>query len=148
MKEISRRGFLKKGIAGAGIVAISPSVIASGRNLQGQDNIIYRTLGKTGIKVPVISFGVMRSDNPSLCQAAYDKGIRLFDTANGYQGGNNETMLGTLFKNYKRDSFILATKVKPNTDRDGKPTDQATGEKFLEMFNTSLSRQGINCSFR
>jgi predicted aldo/keto reductase-like oxidoreductase len=140
MNEITRRGFLKKGIAGAGIVAVSPSILVSAAPKAAEENIIYRTLGRTGLKVPVISFGVMRSDNPTLCTAAYDKGIRLFDTANGYQGGNNETMLGNLFKNYKRDSFILATKVKPDTGRDGKPTDQTSPEKFLEMFNTSLSR--------
>jgi len=140
MTEITRRRFLKKGIAGAGIMAVSPSIIASAAPQAAEEKVIYRTLGKTGLKVPVISFGVMRSDNSSLCKAAYDKGIRLFDTANGYQGGNNETMLGNLFKEFKRDSFMLATKVKPNTDRDGKPTDQATPEKFLETFNISLSR--------
>ncbi|HZL77113.1 MAG TPA: aldo/keto reductase [Bacteroidales bacterium] len=139
MKEINRRNFLKTGIAGAGMVAISPNLVRAAASFQ-EKNITYRTLGKTGLKVPVISFGVMRSDNPGLCKAAYDKGIRLFDTANGYQGGNNELMLGKFFKDFKRDSFILATKVKPNTDREGKPTDQATPERFLEMFNTSLSR--------
>jgi predicted aldo/keto reductase-like oxidoreductase len=82
----------------------------------------------------------MRSDNSSLCKAAYDKGIRLFDTANGYQGGNNETMLGNLFKDYQRNSFLLATKVPPNTSREGKITDQTTPERFLELFKTSLSR--------
>jgi predicted aldo/keto reductase-like oxidoreductase len=139
MKEINRRKFLKTGIAGAGIVAISPKLVSAAAIFQ-EKNITYRTLGKTGLKVPVISFGVMRSDNSGLCKAAYDKGIRLFDTANGYQGGNNELMLGKFFKDYKRDSFILATKVKPGTDREGKPSDQTTPEKFLEMFNTSLSR--------
>ena len=139
MKEINRRKFLKTGIAGAGMVAISPKLVSAAAFFQ-EKNVIYRTLGKTGLKVPVISFGVMHSDNPGLCKAAYDKGVRLFDTANGYQGGNNELMLGKFFKDYKRDSFILATKVKPGTDREGKPTDQATAEKFLEMFNTSLSR--------
>ncbi|HNY14357.1 MAG TPA: aldo/keto reductase [Bacteroidales bacterium] len=140
MKELSRRGFLRTGIAGAGALAVSPSILASAVKAPEENNIIYRTLGKTGMKVPVISFGVMRSDNPSLCKAAFDKGIRLFDTANGYQGGNNETMLGNLFKDFKRDSFYLATKVKPVTDREGKPNDQTSPEKFLEMFNTSLSR--------
>lgn len=139
MKEINRRKFLKTGIAGAGMVAISPKLVSAAASFQ-EKNVLCRTLGKTGLKVPVISFGVMRSDNPGLCKAAYDKGIRLFDTANGYQGGNNELMLGKFFKDYKRDSFIVATKVKPGTDRDGKPNDQATPEKFLEMFNTSLSR--------
>jgi uncharacterized protein len=139
MKEINRRNFLKTGIAGAGMVAISPKLVSAAASFQ-ENNIIYRTLGKTGLKVPVISFGVMRSDNPGLCKSAYDKGIRLFDTANGYQGGNNELMLGKFFKDYKRDSFIVATKAKPITDREGKPNDQTSAEKFLELFNTSLSR--------
>ena len=139
MKRITRRGFLKTGVAGTGIAAITPSLIYAADAVQ-EKNILYSILGKTGIKVPVISFGVMRSDNPGLCKAAYEKGITLFDTANGYQGGNNETMLGNLFRDYPRNSFMLATKVKPERDRDGKPTDEATPENFLAMFNTSLSR--------
>jgi uncharacterized protein len=139
MKEINRRKFLKSGIAGAGLVAVSPMMISAASSFD-EKNVVTRTLGKTGLKVPVISFGVMRSDNPGLCKAAFDKGIRLFDTANGYQGGNNELMLGKFFRDFKRSDFILATKVKPGTDRDGKITDQTTEEKFLESFNTSLSR--------
>jgi predicted aldo/keto reductase-like oxidoreductase len=139
MRKISRRGFLKTGIAGAGLVTLSPAIVSASESLQ-EKNVVYRTLGKTGIKVPVLSFGVMRSDNSSLCKAAHDKGIRLFDTANGYLGGNSEIMLGNVFKDYPRNSFILSTKVKPNTDREGKPTDQSTPEKFLELFNISMSR--------
>jgi uncharacterized protein len=139
MKRITRRGFLKTGITGAGMVALSPSIVSAASLVQ-EKNIIYRTLGKTGIKVPVISFGVMRSDDSNLCKAAHDKGIRLFDTANGYLGGNSEIMLGNLFKDYPRNSFVLATKVKPATDREGKPTDQTSPERFLELFNVSLSR--------
>jgi uncharacterized protein len=141
MKNIDRRGFLRTGITGAaGIVALSPSLISSSSPAL-QNDIITRTLGKTGMKVPVISFGVMRSDNPNLCKAAYEKGIKLFDTANGYQNGNNEIMLGNLLKDYPRNSFYLATKVKPaGVDRDGKPTDQTTAEDFLSKFNTSLER--------
>ncbi|TAL62412.1 MAG: oxidoreductase [Bacteroidetes bacterium] len=141
MQRINRRGFIKTGITGAaGIVALSPALIATSSSQQDQ-NIIYRSLGKTGMKVPVISFGVMRADNPNLCKAAYEKGIRLFDTANGYQNGNNETMLGNLFKDYPRDSFFLSTKVKPiGVDREGKPSNQTTAEDFLAKFNTSLTR--------
>jgi uncharacterized protein len=141
MKNINRRGFLRTGITGAaGIVALSPSLISVAKSNQQKD-IISRTLGKTGMKIPVISFGVMRADNPNLCKAAYEKGIKLFDTANVYQGGNNETMLGDLLKNYPRNSFYLATKVKPaGADRDGKPSEQTTAEDFLSKFSTSLSR--------
>jgi predicted aldo/keto reductase-like oxidoreductase len=140
MKNIDRRGFLKTGIAGAAGIALSPSVIPPVAQ-SGNGNIIYRTLGKTGMKVPVISFGVMRADNPGLCKAAYEKGIRLFDTANGYQNGNNETMLGNILKNYPRDSFYLATKVKAaGVSREGVPTSETTAEDFLSKFSTSLSR--------
>jgi predicted aldo/keto reductase-like oxidoreductase len=150
MKSINRRRFLKTGITGAaGIMALSPSLVstasskssASSASSEQEKNIIYRTLGKTGLKVPVISFGVMRANNPNLCKAAYEKGIKLFDTANGYQNGNNETMLGNLLKDYPRNSFFLATKVEPGgIDRDGKPSDQTKAEDFLTKFNTSLSR--------
>jgi predicted aldo/keto reductase-like oxidoreductase len=141
MKNINRRGFLRTGMAGAaGIMAFSPSLISVAKAAQ-QNDIISRSLGKTGMKVPVISFGVMRADNPNLCKAAYEKGIKLFDTAHGYQNGNNEIMLGNLLKDYPRDSFYLATKVKPaGVDRDGKPSDQTNAEDFLLKFNTSLSR--------
>jgi uncharacterized protein len=141
MNYINRRGFLKTGITGAaGIMAFSPAIVtASGR--PAEDNVIYRTLGNTGLKVPVISFGVMRADNPNLCKAAYEKGIKLFDTAHGYQNGNNETMLGNVLKDYPRNSFLLATKVKPGgLDKEGKPTNLTTTEDFLEKFSLSLSR--------
>jgi predicted aldo/keto reductase-like oxidoreductase len=141
MKNINRRGFIRTGIAGAaGMVALSPGLASASSSLQDQ-NILTRTLGRTGMKVPVISFGVMRADNPNLCKAAYEKGIKLFDTANGYQNGNNETMLGNLFKDYPRNSFYLTTKVKPaGVDRDGKPSDQTTAEEFLNKFAASMSR--------
>jgi predicted aldo/keto reductase-like oxidoreductase len=98
-------------------------------------------LGKTGLKVPVVSFGVMRADNPNLCKAAYEKGITFFDTANGYQNGNNEVMLGNILKAYPRKSFILETKVKPaGISRDGVPSAETTAEDFLSKFQISLDR--------
>ncbi len=141
MNNINRRGFLKTGITGAaGLVALSPSLASPAKSGQQKD-IILRTLGKTGMKIPVISFGVMRADNPNLCKAAYEKGIKLFDTANVYQNGNNEIMLGNLLKDYPRNSFYLATKIKAaGVDREGKPSDQTTAEDFLSKFSTSLSR--------
>jgi predicted aldo/keto reductase-like oxidoreductase len=141
MNRLNRRGFLRTGITGAaGLLAFSPA-LASKQASQQSKNTTFRTLGKTGLKVPVVSFGVMRADNPNLCKAAYEKGITLFDTANGYQNGNNEIMLGNLLKNYPRKSFILETKVKPaGVDRDGRPTGQTTSDDFLAKFKTSLTR--------
>jgi predicted aldo/keto reductase-like oxidoreductase len=141
MKSLNRRGFIKTGITGTvGIMTLSPSLIERSSSEQ-ENNIIYRTLGDTGIKVPVISFGVAKADNPNLCKAAYEKGIKLFDTANAYQNGNCEIMLGNLLKDYPRNSFFLSTKVLAGgLDKSGKPTSQTTAESFLEKFNISLSR--------
>jgi len=140
MKNLNRRGFLKTGIAGVAGITLLPSTTTQTLP-RGSDDIIYRTLGRTGLRIPVVSFGVMRSDNPGLCKAAYDKGIRLFDTANGYQNGNNETMLGNLLKNYPRDTFFLATKVKAaGITRDGAPTQETTADDFLAKFSASLAR--------
>ena len=141
MNKFDRRKFLKTGVAGAaGVMTFSP-VLSSDPVKRQENEVIFRTLGKTNLKVPVVGFGVMRADNPGLCKAAYDSGMRLFDTANGYQNGNNESMLGNVFKNIPRDSFILETKVKAaGVGRDGLPTSQTTSEDFLNKFNTSLSR--------
>jgi uncharacterized protein len=141
MTRFSRRGFLKTGITGAAGAMAFSQVLASETSVQQEKKILYRTLGKTGIKVPVVSFGVMRADNPNLCKDAYDNGIKLFDTANVYQNGNNETMLGKLFKGIPRNSFFIQTKVPPAAvGRDGMPTTQTTAEDFLGKFNVSLSR--------
>jgi predicted aldo/keto reductase-like oxidoreductase len=141
IKNIDRRDFLKRGIAGAaGIIAFTPQLAGEDRQ-EGGNKVIYRTLGKTALQIPVISFGVMRADNPGLCKAACEKGIKLFDTAHGYQNGNNEIMLGNVLKAYPRDSFFLATKIKPvGLDKEGKPTNQTTTDDFLEKFSISLSR--------
>jgi uncharacterized protein len=142
MKNLNRRRFLKSGIvSAAGMVVLSTEMVY-GTQSEQEKKIIYRTLGKTGIKVPVIGMGVMTANNPSLVKAALDKGINFFDTANGYQNGRNEEMLGEVFKDYPRNSFVIATKVKPiGVDQaTGKPTNATTAEDFLAKFDTSLKR--------
>ena len=142
MKKIDRRGFLRTGLAGAATMAAASTGVYASRALPVNSNVIYRTLGKTGLKVPVVSMGVMRADNPSLVRAAMENGIIHFDTANGYQGGRNEQMLGDIWKEMPRDSFIVATKVKPAGEERGTglPTDATTAEDFLQKFNESLER--------
>lgn len=142
MEKQNRRRFLKSGLAGAaGIVVLSNGMV-NGLPSDQEKKIIYRTLGKTGINVPVIGMGVMTANNPALVKAALDKGINFFDTANGYQNGRNEEMLGEVFKDYPRNSFIIVTKVKPiGVDlATGAPTNATTAEDFLSKFDTSLKR--------
>jgi len=133
-----RRNFLRTSVlGGAGALLASPVLARTNRetNTESEEKpIIKRTLGKTGIKLPIVSFGVMRADSPALVQAALKEGIVLFDTAHGYQGGKNEEMLGEVFKDVPRSSFVLATKVKPDGD------DEAAAKTFLEKFDLSLKR--------
>ena len=103
---------------------------------------IARTLGRSGIELPVVSMGVMNADNPNLVRAALDGGIVHFDTAHGYMRGRNEEMLGEVFKGRKRDSFVLATKVvAQGVDRTtGLPGPETKAEPFVETFHLSLKR--------
>jgi predicted aldo/keto reductase-like oxidoreductase len=138
---MKRRKFLISGLAGAaGLATLNHSLLGS--SYPDSNDIIYRTLGMTGLKIPVISFGVMRSDNSALVKAAYESGVKLFDTANGYMNGRNEEMLGGFFATVPRSSFIISTKVGPaGVDRQtGLPTKETTAEDFLQKFETSLSR--------
>jgi predicted aldo/keto reductase-like oxidoreductase len=130
------------GLAGAAGLAVLDRTALAGGTGRGIEPIIYRTLGKTGLKIPVVSFGVMRSDNSALVKAAYDAGVTMFDTAHGYMNGRNEEMLGNFFSALPRESFILATKVKPAgvDSRTGLPSKDTTAADFLAQFNLSLQR--------
>lgn len=111
-KLISRRHFMKSSIAGmAGLICFSSNEKKQDKN-QGQRKFIYRTLGKTGIKVPVIGMGMLFAGNPALMQAALDAGITHFDTTAGYlQQMRNEEMIGEVLKGRRRQSYIFGTKV-------------------------------------
>jgi len=132
--SLNRRKFLQIGVAATAGIAAATSAVASNSkgSTEDQGKTIYRTLGKTGIRVPVVSMGVMRADNPNIVKGAYQTGITFFDTAHGYQDGRNEEMVGNVLKDKPRDSFVVATKIHP---------DKGTStEKFLEMVDTSLKR--------
>ncbi len=147
-ENINRRGFLRTtvlGMAGAlaatEIVHGTPVLIKSGTR---EDNkFITRKLGNTDMTLPIVSMGVMRADNPGLVKAALDNGMKLLDTAHTYQGGRNEEMLGKLLKDYSRNSYYIATKIKPDgyDKKKGVFTDAAkTESSFMKKFNTSMKR--------
>ena len=147
---IKRRSFLKLGVTGLAGATMLPSALTAKNSSRSQEKneskFIYRTLGKTGIKLPVVSMGVMNADNPNLVAAALDAGIVMLDTAWGYQRGNNEKMIGEVIKDRPRDSFVIATKVPgmPRDRRTGLFTSETKGETFIEMFHTSLERLGLD----
>jgi len=68
-----------------------------------------RTLGKTGLEVTEVAFGCMITSDQSVIERAADLGVNLFDTARGYQGGNNERLVGAALKG-RRDKVYISTK--------------------------------------
>jgi len=85
-----------------------------------------RELGRSGIQVPVLTFGgnvfgwtVDQTASFSLLDALLDHNLNFIDTADVYsawvegnQGGESETIIGNwLKKTGKRDQIVLATKV-------------------------------------
>jgi len=144
-KAVDRKSFIRKSFAGAAGIAFVGSARASLHHTepslqQPERKMIYRTLGKTGLKLPVVSMGVMNSDNPALIAAALDNGIIHLDTAHGYMRGRNEEIIGGVLKGRPRDSFVIATKI-PDDKLD---TAKETEKVFADRFDLSLKRLGLD----
>ncbi len=79
----------------------------------------YRSLGRTGVMVSPLCLGTMNFGDPTseqdsiaIIDHALDSGINFVDTANVYNGGESERIVGKALKaNGKRDQIVLATKV-------------------------------------
>jgi predicted aldo/keto reductase-like oxidoreductase len=113
-RQSSRRDFLAMGLA------LPVAGIPAGQSLRKRDlvslspaapaELQYRTLGKTGLKVTSLGFGCMITSDASVVERAADMGINYFDTARGYQRGNNERMVGAALKRKRKDIY-LSTKT-------------------------------------
>lgn len=79
----------------------------------------FRNLGRTGVKVSPLCLGAMNFGGPTsedesiqIIDYALDGGINFIDTANVYNAGESEKIVGkALVANGKRDKIVLATKV-------------------------------------
>jgi aryl-alcohol dehydrogenase-like predicted oxidoreductase len=130
----SRRNFLAAGLAlpaaGLGNPAEPNKPAAAGR--LKSPPLRYRTLGKTGLKVTSVAFGCMITSDPSVIEKAADLGINHFDTARGYQHGNNERMVGAALKSRRKD-ITLSSKSHGETK-----------EECLKDLDTSLQELGTD----
>src|SRR4029453_14526466 len=78
-----------------------------------------RKLGSSEIEVSGVSLGswltygagVEREQTEACTRAAFEAGINFFDTANVYGGGAAESAWGEILSDYRREDYILATKV-------------------------------------
>jgi len=111
----------------------------------------YRHVGKWGVKVSslglgsYLTIGYKCSDATSreLVKIAYDNGINFFDTANAYNKGQAEKVLGRCLKDYPRSSVFLLTKVFAPMGTG--PNDCGLSYKHIfEQCHASLKRLGMD----
>ncbi|PLT28794.1 aldo/keto reductase family protein [Peribacillus deserti] len=111
----------------------------------------YRRLGRSGLKVSEIGLGswltygtAVEEDLSAACiHKAYELGINFFDTANAYNKGAAELVLGKALKEYQRSSYVLATKVFFSMGKG--PNDRGLSRKhIMEQCEASLKRLGVD----
>ena len=105
----------------------------------------YRYLGSSGLRVSVISLGTMtfgattsERQARKMVDLARSKGINFIDTADAYNDGHSEEILGKIIKKHRK-SWIVATKV---GQQDGPPERKMGLSKkwMLEAIDNSLKR--------
>ena len=105
----------------------------------------YRSLGESDLSVSEFSFGCMslepdQNTTNQLLKAAYDNGINFFDTADLYDRGHNEAMVGQALKEIRKD-VIIATKVGNEWREDGSGWDwNPRKEYIIQAVEKSLKR--------
>ncbi|KPV40847.1 aldo/keto reductase family protein [Alicyclobacillus ferrooxydans] len=110
----------------------------------------YRNVGASGLKVSEIALGswltygntTERETAIACIDRAYELGINFFDTANAYNRGQAEEVVGEALRKYPRQSYILATKVFFPMGEG--PNDHGLSRKhIMEQCNASLKRLGV-----
>lgn len=138
-KYLNRRQFFSTGLSGIAAAGLWNVI-----NQNTPDKILYRKLGRTGIKLPIVNMGVMNALNPALVKRSYELGIRYFDTAAYYMRGHNEEMVGNIIQEMGvRDKVILGTKAYiPHEQRNMRPEDKKNF--FIKSAEESLKRLKID----
>lgn len=113
----------------------------------------YRDLGKTGLKVPVLSFGasslggvfhsIKENDALKAVFTAVENGLNFIDVSPYYGHYKAETVLGKALKELPRESFILSTKV-GRYGKDGINTWDYSAKRAKESVYESMDRLNID----
>ncbi len=134
---MNRRDFLKAGLLGTTAALVGGNALAGtlGRYASSGPFVfpapVHRTLGRTRMKVTVISFGAMLTPEAEVMEIAFDHGVNYVDTARRYMGGRNEEIVGKALKG-RRDKVFVATKTQPaSTSKEDIVRDVETSLKSL-----------------
>lgn len=104
--KLSRRKFLKAGLVlpAAGLISTTGIKSAFGE----KPRVVYRTLGKTGLKVSGVGFGIGFVPVVKVVARALDMGINYYDTSRDY--GDSEKIFSGVIKGRDRSKIIISTK--------------------------------------
>jgi len=116
---MKRREFLKIGLMGTTSALLGLEGIADAMHYASSGSFVfpppvYRTLGRTGLKITIVSFGAMLTPEAEVMKIAFEHGVNYVDTARRYMGGRNEEIVGQALKG-KRDKVYVATKTQPGS---------------------------------
>jgi aryl-alcohol dehydrogenase-like predicted oxidoreductase len=112
----------------------------------------YRNLGRHGLKVSPLTLGTMMfgAQTPDdvahrIVDKAFDQGVNFIDTANNYNGGISEQVVGRLIA-ARRAQWVLATKF-GNPDPDGKGPNNQGGSRNAIMSSVDASLRRLNTDY-
>jgi aryl-alcohol dehydrogenase-like predicted oxidoreductase len=131
-----RRDFLKTSVVGAGVAAAGVATAAPAKPPgegelprvtdagERRGDMLYRELGKTGVKVSLIGMGgfhlgkkpLDEKSAGKLIHAALDRGITFLDNCWDYNKGDSETWMGAALAQggYRKKAFLM-TKIDGRT---------------------------------
>ncbi len=141
--NFSRRDFIKNGIKGVAGAVVLPEFLKrpfGPRDPVQNARLVYRTLGRTGLKLPVVSIG--GPEHPALIETALDNGIIHINTSPEYRKGNQEIMIGKTLEGRERDSFVIATGF-AMWRRPQNQIGNYAKEDILKSFEASLKRLNL-----
>jgi aryl-alcohol dehydrogenase-like predicted oxidoreductase len=109
----------------------------------------YRSLGRSGLKISPICLGTMMFGGPAdeatsmrIVARAHEAGVNFIDTADAYNGGNSEQVVGRAISN-NRQGWILATKLANQMGSD--PNRGGLSRRWvLQAAEESLKRLGTD----
>jgi len=114
----------------------------------------YRRLGRSGLKVSVLSFGSWVSFGPQLAgdnarqclAAAYDAGINFFDNAEVYAGGRSKTIMGEAIAQlgWARHTYVVSSKYFWGIEDSVNTRNTLNRKYLLHAVDGSLRRLGLD----
>lgn len=114
----------------------------------------YRRLGRSGLKVSVLSFGswvtfksqVDQGAAAEMLQAARDAGVNFFDNAEVYAGGESERIMGAAIRElgWPRSSYLVSTKLFWGLEDAVNLRNTLNRKYLMQAIDGSLERFGLD----